>query len=137
MTAVLVDTSAWIEFLRGTGSPEHHFVASALRAGRPLAWTEPVLLELTVGARSDRHAMELRAMLTGGALLAVQGLADWAAAASLWRTARQRGLTVRSTVDCLIAAVAIRTGTSVLARDRDYVALAQVSALQIVAARRP
>jgi predicted nucleic acid-binding protein len=134
MTTVLVDTSAWIEFLRGTGSPEHRFLRSALQEERPLAWTEPVLLELTVGARSDRRARELRAMLAGGELLAVQGLADWAAAASLWRAARERGLTVRSTVDCLIAAVAIRTDTPVLARDRDYGALAQVSALEIVAA---
>jgi len=133
MTMVLVDTSAWIEFLRGTGSPEHHFVASALRDERPLAWTEPVLLELTVGARSDLRAAELRAMLAGRELLTVQGLADWAAAGSLWRAARARGLTVRSTVDCLIAAVAIRTGTPVLARDRDYAALAEVSPLEVVA----
>jgi predicted nucleic acid-binding protein len=41
---------------------------------------------------------------------------------------------VRSTVDCLIAAVAIRTDTPVLARDRDYGALAQVSALELIAA---
>lgn len=135
MTSVLVDTSAWIEFLRGTGSAEHRFIRSALQEERPLAWTEPILLELTAGARSDRRAMELRAMLTGGELLAVRGLADWAAAASLWRTARQRGLTVRSTVDCLIAAVAIRTSTPVLARDRDYAALAQVSPLEIIATR--
>jgi predicted nucleic acid-binding protein len=135
VTSVLVDTSAWIEFLRGTGSPEHHFVVSALREERPLAWTEPILLELTVGARSDGRAMELRAMLAGGELLAVQGLADWSAAGALWRSARQKGLTVRSTVDCLIAAVAIRTNTPVIARDRDYAALAEVSPLQVIATR--
>lgn len=56
-------------------------------------------------------------------------------AAASRRAARQRGLTVRSTVHCLIAAVAIRTGTPVLTRDRNYFALAQVSALEIVAAR--
>lgn len=135
MTPVLVDTSAWIEFLRGTGSPQHHFVRTALQDERPLAWTEPVLLELTVGAGSQHRAEELRAMLAGGELLAVQGLADWAAASALWRAARARGLTVRSTVDCLIAAVAIRTGTPVLARDRDYDVLSQVSALEVVAER--
>lgn len=74
-------------------------------------------------------------MLTGGELLAVQGLEDWAPASALWRAARARGLTVRSTVDCLSAAVAMRTGAPVLARDRDYDALAQVSALEVDAVR--
>ncbi len=60
------------------------------------------------------------------------GLADWEDAALLYRRARFRGLTVRSTNDCLIATVAIRTGTRLLSRDRDFEALAEVSDLTLV-----
>ena len=51
-------------------------------------------------------------------------------AIGLYRTARKNGLTVRSSVDCLIAACALRHGIEVLHRDRDYGHLARVSALR-------
>ena len=128
---VLVDTSAWIEYLRGTDSPYTTYVRDAILADRPLAWTEPILYELTAGAASPRRATELRALLLRGPILAVAGLQDWEDAAHLYRSARSKGLTVRSSIDCLIAAVALRTGTPVLARDRHFDALAQVSDLVV------
>ena len=126
---VLVDTSAWVEFLRGTGSPYNRWIREAIRAETPLGWTEPILYELTAGAGSPRRVEELRALLLRGPMVAVDGLQDWEDAAQLYRTARSKGLTVRSSVDCLIAAVALRTGSPVLALDKDFEALAQVSDL--------
>lgn len=128
---VLVDTSAWIEYLRGTRSPQHTYIRDAIVADSPIAWTEPILYELIAGAGSPRRAAELRALLLRGPILAVEGLQDWEAAAQLYSLARSKGLTVRSSIDCLIAAVALRTGSPVLARDRDFEALAQVSDLMI------
>ena len=128
---VLVDTSAWVEYLRGTDSPYTSYVREAILADRLLAWTEPILYELTAGARSPRRAGELRALLLRGPMLAVDGLQDWERAAQLYRSARSKGLTVRSTIDCLIAAVALRTDIPVLARDRDFEALAEVSDLVV------
>lgn len=123
---ILVDTSAWVEYLRGTGSPYNNWVREAIRAETPLGWTQPILYELTAGAGSSRRAEELRALLLRGPMIAVEGLQDWEDAAQLYRSARSRGLTVRSSIDCLIAAVALRTGSPVLALDRDFEALAQV-----------
>jgi predicted nucleic acid-binding protein len=128
---VLVDTSAWIEYLLGTGSPHHTYVRDAILVDRALAWTEPILYALIAGARSPQRAAELRALLLRGPMLAVEGLQDWEAGAQLYRSARSKGLTVRSSIDCLITAVALRTGSPVLARDRDFEALAQVSDLRI------
>jgi predicted nucleic acid-binding protein len=128
---VLVDTSAWIEYLRGTGSPHHRWIRDAIRTDAPLGWTDPILYELTAGAGSQRRVDELRALLLRGPMVAVQGLQDWEDAAHLYRTARRKGRTVRSSVDCLIAAVALRTGSPVLALDRDFEALAQVSDLAL------
>lgn len=129
---VLVDTSAWIEYLRGTGSRHNVWIREAITEERPLGWTDPVLYELTAGARSPERADRLRALLLRGPMLAVAGLEDWEDAAQLHRLARSRGLTVRSSIDCLIAAVALRTGNSVLASDRDFPALAQVSDLELL-----
>ena len=128
---VLVDTSAWIEYLRGTNSAYNTFIREAILADTPLAWTEPIVYELTAGARSPQRADELRALLLRGPFLAVDGLQDWEVAALLFRSARSRGLTVRSSMDCLVAAVALRTGSPVLARDRDFEALAEVSDLVV------
>lgn len=128
---VLVDTSAWIEYLRGTGSPHNLWLRQAIRDEVPLAWTDPILYELTAGARSAQHARELRSLLLRGPMLAVAGLQDWEDAARLYRAARSRGLTVRSSVDCLIAAVALRTQSPLLTVDRDFHALAQASELTI------
>lgn len=128
---VLVDTSVWIEYLRGTDSPYTTYVREAILDDRSLAWTEPILYELTAGARSPRRAADLRALLLRGPFLAVEGLQDWEAASQLYRSARGKGLTVRSSIDCLIAAVALRTGSPVVARDRDFEALAQVSDLVV------
>ena len=79
------------------------------------AWTEPILYELTAGARSPRRPADLRALLLRGPILVVEGLQDWEVAAQLHRSARSKGLTVRSSIDCLIAAVALRTTSPVLA----------------------
>jgi predicted nucleic acid-binding protein len=129
---VLVDTSAWVEYLRGTGSAYNVWVRDAIAKERPLGWTDPVLYELTAGARSSERALELRGLLMRGPMHPVAGLQDWEDAASLYRTARARGLTVRSSIDCLIAAVALRTANPVLALDRDFEALAQITELELV-----
>jgi predicted nucleic acid-binding protein len=119
----------WVEYRRGTGSPYASWIRDAIRPEASLGWTEPVLYELAAGAGTPRRAEELRALLLRGPMVAVDGLQDWEDAARLYRTARAKGLTVRSSVDCLIAAVAQRTSTPVLARDRDVDALAEVSDL--------
>jgi predicted nucleic acid-binding protein len=124
---VLVDTSAWIEYLRGTGSPHTRWLREAIRAGTPLAWTDPILYELTAGAGNAQRAEELRALVLGGPMLAVAGLQDWEDAAQLYRRTRSRG----SSIDCLIAAVAIRTDSPLLTVGRDFDALAEVSDLVI------
>ena len=60
------------------------------------------------------------------------GLQDWEDAARLYRAARTRGLTVKSSIDCLIAAVALRTDSSILALDRDFDTLAEITDLELV-----
>lgn len=130
--SVIVDTSAWIEYLRGTGSAHNVWLRNAIGEDRPLGWTDPILYELTAGARSPQRAVELRALLVRGPMNAVAGLQDWEDASQLYRRARRQGFTVRSSIDCLIAAVALRTGNAILAADRNFTAMAEVSELDLI-----
>ena len=126
---ILIDTSAWVEFLRATGSPANLAVRSALRADAA-AITDAVSMEVLAGARSDRHLDELRGLLARATLLPT-GPEDFDGAASLYRRCRRSGRTVRKMIDCLIASVAIRHDAPVLHADGDFDALAAVTELEL------
>jgi len=88
-------------------------------------------MELLAGAASDRHAAELRSGLLAFPLVTVAGLDDFDEAAALQRLCRTKGETIRNTMDCLIAAVAIRVDASILHKDRDFDAIARCTHLKI------
>jgi predicted nucleic acid-binding protein len=129
---ILVDTSAWVEFLRATGTQTHLQVRSLLARGEPLATTEVVVMEVLAGARDEAHLRALRRLLLRCELLPLNGLADYEAAADLYRTCRGSGETIRALTDCLIAVPAIRAGAAVLHADRDFDAIARQSALTTI-----
>ena len=117
---LLLDTSGWIEYLRDTGSPACDQVADLLREPEVLATTEPVVMELLAGAASARALHDLE-LLTGGlVLLSLEVRVDYHQAAALYRSVRSTGRTVRRINDCLIAAVADRTGATLAHRDADF-----------------
>lgn len=122
---ILVDTSAWVEFLRGTGSAAHLGLKRELARGSALAWTEVVAMELLAGARDDADRARFRRLLLGLEALPVDGLGDHEAAADIYRACRRGGETPRKLTDCLIAAVAIRNGAEVLAADADFAVIAR------------
>jgi predicted nucleic acid-binding protein len=130
---ILVDTSAWVEFLRATGTATHHQVRELLTADAPLATTEVVLMELLAGARTAQDAADVRRLLLRGELLTVQTPTDWEAAADLFGRSRRQGQIVRTLSDCLVAAVAIRHDVPVLHCDGDFDVLVRHTSLQSVA----
>lgn len=127
---ILVDTSAWIEFLRGTGSPTHLELRRLIEEDAPLATTDVVVMELLAGSGDEGRHRELRRFLLRFTHLPTSGLADFEQAAGIFRKCRKEGATIRSLFDCLVAAVALRTDTPVLALDRDYEAIARHTPLR-------
>lgn len=125
---ILVDTSAWIEFLRDTASPICDEVDRLLAA--EVALCDPVRMEVLAGARDENHLRQLRGLLARATILPT-GPADYEAAAALYRICRRQGETVRKLIDCLIAAVAIREEAPVLHADTDFDVLARHTALEI------
>jgi predicted nucleic acid-binding protein len=129
--ALLVDTSAWVEFLRGTGSSVNLRLRAALEGDVEVATTDVILMEILAGARDDGEREELRALLYGCSFLAVDGPGDYEQAAEIYRVCRRGGETVRKLTDCLIAAVAIRSSAELLQLDSDFPAIARHAPLRL------
>lgn len=125
---ILVDTSPWIEFLCDTGSHVCETVDELLSLD--VAICDAISMEVVAGARDEVHLAQLRGLLARATLISIT-VADYDAAAALYRTCRRDGETVRKLIDCLIAAAAIRSGTSLLHADADFTALARYTPLVI------
>ena len=125
---ILIDTSAWVEFLRDTGSSTCNRVDALL--GGEIATCDAVRMEVLCGARDERHLRSLRRLLARAVTLPTEP-ADYDEAAALYRLCRRAGETVRRPIDCLIAAVAIRAGAAVLHDDADFDALGRHAGLEI------
>ena len=116
---ILVDSSVWIDFFRGTSTPQTERLDSLLGI-EPLAMGDLILTEVLQGFNSERDFNQARKLLTtldmrhiGGADIAVQ-------AARNFRTLRQRGVTIRKTIDTLIATRCIESDLALLYSDRDF-----------------
>lgn len=125
---ILIDTSAWVEFLRGTRSPVCERVDALL--DEETATCDAVRMEVLAGARDEVHLGDLRGLLGRSSLITVRPV-DYEQAAALFRACRRKGETVRKLIDCLIAAVAIRASVPVLQLDRDFAVLARHTSLEL------
>lgn len=125
---VLIDTSAWIEFLRDTGSTVCVLVDDLL--AREVVICDAVRMEVLAGARDEVHLLNLRRLLARAIVLPTRAT-DYEDAAVLYRRCRTQGETVRKLIDCLIASIAIRAGAPVLHNDADFDVLARHTELQI------
>lgn len=128
---ILADTSAWVEFDRATGSAVDDRLTELISTDSELAVTEPIIAEVAAGARTDEREEALRRLLTRAHLLPFDSVTDFDGAVTVYRRCRQSGVTPRGLVDCMIAAVALRTGATVLAHDADLARIATVVPLRL------
>ncbi len=126
----LVDTSVWVEFLRGTETSATSFVRD--RLGRDIATSEPVMMELLAGSRPGEHTARLERLLLSQTWHRVEPGLDYRGAVDVFHATRATGHQPRSLQDCLIAAVALRRGVAVAHRDADYGHIAAATPLQVV-----
>lgn len=132
---IAVDTSVWIDWFAGRDTPAVRFLADHLEhVSEDFALVDVTLTEILQGLRTEADARRVERDLASFEVLRLQDLADVRAAAGLYRAARRQGLTVRSTIDCLIAAVCIREDVALLHNDVDFDRLAELSTLDVVAA---
>ena len=128
---ILVDTSAWVEYDRATGSPVDRRLTELISDEGPIAVTEPVVMDLAAGAQTDEREMDLRRLLLRFALLTFDAVVDFDAAVNIYRACRRVGVTPRGMIDCMIAAVALRHGATLLALDADMNRVAEVIGISL------
>jgi predicted nucleic acid-binding protein len=128
---VIVDTTVWIDYLRGASNHETAWLDRELKQQR-LGLTDLILCEVLQGIRDEGTFKQVRDELlkfevfpTGGIELAVE-------AAKNYRTLRQQGYTVRKTVDCWIATFCLLSGHKLLHRDHDFDPFEKILGLQVV-----
>lgn len=128
---IVVDTSVWIDVLNDTPAPQAQRCVQLIESGQPIALTDVILTEVLQGLRSDREAARVERHLRAFPILRLEDLDDFALAARLYRAARRAGVTIRKTLDCLIAAPCVRTGAPLLHADQDFDRLATCTPLRI------
>lgn len=128
---ILADTSAWVEYDRATDSKADRRLAGLIAADGPLVVTEPVLMEVLAGARSDFREADLRRLLLRFEFVRFDAITDFEAAARIYRQCRRAGITPRGMVDCMIVAVAYRRGAALLSWDADMDRVAEVIGVEL------
>lgn len=128
---ILVDTSAWVEYDRATGSAVDERLSTLIATDGQIAVTEPVVMEVLAGARTDERESDLRGLLLRCELLRFDSAADFDGSVRIYRRCRAAGVTPRGMVDCMIAAVAWRHGAALLAQDSDIAKVSSVIGIHL------
>ena len=118
---ILVDTSVWVDFLNSVRGPGGDELERLIRARAPLVLTGLVVAEVLQGLRRDVEPVT--ALLIRWPLIEPDGFGTYVAAARIFRKARRRGLTL-STVDALLAALALEFDAALFTLDQDFRRLA-------------
>jgi predicted nucleic acid-binding protein len=121
---MIVDTSVWIEFLSTTDSLASRWLADRIAADATVIVPEVVVTELLIGTTDESKAALRRRLLHRFHVEPLAPVRDAEDAAAIHRRCRRGGDTVRSLIDCQVAAMALRTGVTVAHRDRDYEVIA-------------
>jgi predicted nucleic acid-binding protein len=128
---VIVDTTAWVDYLRGEQNAQVDWLHREKDRQR-LGLTDLILCEVLQGVRGDAAFASVHEELSHFEIFEPAGVELAIAAAQNFRKLRQRGLTVRKTVDCLIATFCLRERHLLLHRDRDYDAFEEELGLRVV-----
>ncbi len=116
---ILVDSSVWIDYFRGVATPQVDKL-DALLGSEPVAIGDLILTEVLQGFTADRDFDRALRMLRPLALIEIGGRDLALQAARNFRTLRTHGVTVRKTIDTLIATRCIESGLTLLYSDRDF-----------------
>ena len=116
---ILVDSSVWIDYFRGTATPQAEKL-DLLLGNEPIATGDLILTEVLQGFVSDRDFNQAKKLMTSLVIVDLAGQAMAIQAAKNFRLLRALGITVRKTIDTVIATRCIESGLPLLYSDRDF-----------------
>lgn len=129
---ILVETSVWVDFDRGRNTLETDRLKTLISNDQVVV-TEPVVMEVLAGVSDPGRRERMSNALRSFHWLPFDSASDFDAASRIYSGCRSKGVTPRGLVDCLIAAVAMRTSIEVLSSDRDFAAIASIFPLRLLA----
>lgn len=118
--AIMVDTSVWIEFFRGMESPEVERLIHYIEHNERIFTGDLILAELLQGIRTKRELDAIEKAFQAFLIVDMVGVANARQSAAHYRTLRTQGITIRKTIDCLIATWCIQNQVPLLHADRDF-----------------
>ena len=127
---ILVDTSVWIDFFRGADTSHQKTLHKLIEDEEDICITEIILLEILQGIKRDSDFKKVKEYLLGFPIYRPEGIDTYMRAAEIYRQCRKRGKTVRKTIDCIIAAIAIENSLTLFHNDRDFEQIAAYTALR-------
>jgi len=117
---ILVDTSVWVDFLRGVNSRQHRILHSFIENEEDIAITEIILAEILQGIEEDKNYKKVKNYLLEFPIQKQNGTETYLKAAQIYRDCRKKGKTVRKTIDCIIAAICMENDLTLLHKDSDF-----------------
>jgi predicted nucleic acid-binding protein len=127
---ILIDTGVWIDFLAGRETPEVQKVIVLLEKEKTICFIGLILQELMQGCSSDKDAEKIEKYFEPFVEIFPQR-STYKLAAKFYRNCRREGYTIRSAVDCLIAASATEYDAQVHHKDRDFTHIQKVCGLRV------
>jgi predicted nucleic acid-binding protein len=129
---ILVDTSIWIDFLRGENSLERRLLHKLIEDEEEISITGIILTEILQGIKENKKYQITKNYLLTFPMYEASGINTYIDAARIYRECRNNGRTIRSTIDCIIAAICLENDLSVLHKDRDYDIIKECVGLKVV-----
>ena len=128
---VIVDTTVWVDYLRGTDTPHTAWLEREIERRR-LGLTDMILCEVLQGVPDERAALATRREMLKFHVFTTGGVELATSAALNYRTLRSRGFTIRRTLDCLIATFCLNNQHALFHNDRDFDPFERELGLQVV-----
>lgn len=127
---ILVDTSVWIDFLRGTDSPERRTLHRLIDEEEDISISEIILTEILQGIKRDADFEKMKEYLLELPIQRPRGTETYVKAAQIYRDCRRKGKTVRKTVDCIIAAICLENNLTLLHKDSEFDTISACTGLE-------
>ncbi len=131
---ILVDTSVWIDFLRGRDTPFRHTLRALIEHEEDICLTGIVLTEILQGIKDENESDEIKEYLLAFPLYDPKGITSYIEAADIYKHCLKKGRTIRKTIDSLIAAIVMENGLILLHNDSDFNSIAQCTDMKTLKA---
>jgi len=122
----LVDTSVWLDYIHGHDKQHVEFLDKLLGIPMAVGLNRLILMEILQGSTNQATFDRLQSYFSNQRLYQYKDATSYASAAKIYFDCRRQGITVRSSIDCLIAECAIENNVILLHNDKDYKHIARI-----------